>query len=115
MAAYTGPSVREMIATHTLASQIVARADDACPILDEAELALLRRFVTAPAALHDAAARHARLAEHGMADAPGDAPGTAAQATAGSLVGFAIATYDTERPALTEDEVQLLRQWFDGQ
>lgn len=48
---YTGPSVREMLDTHTLGKEIMARADagdDAQAILDDSELALLKRYVTAP-------------------------------------------------------------------
>ncbi|KAG4439393.1 hypothetical protein IFR05_005142 [Cadophora sp. M221] len=44
---YTGPSAREMFESHTLSKEIIARADDAEPVLDASELVLLKRYVTA--------------------------------------------------------------------
>ncbi|OBT51820.1 hypothetical protein VE04_08034, partial [Pseudogymnoascus sp. 24MN13] len=43
---YSGPSAHEMIQSHTLAKEIVARSNDPAPVLDPSELALLKRFVT---------------------------------------------------------------------
>jgi hypothetical protein len=102
---WTGPSTKEMIATHTLAKEIIARHNDPCPVFDYSEILRLRRFVQDPS--------HAGslLKEFGLQDAEGDKPGTAAQ-TKGSLAGYITATYGTDKSALTEDEVNILKEWF---
>ena len=41
---YTGPSVREMLESPTMALEIIARANNPQPVLGDKELAILRRF-----------------------------------------------------------------------
>ncbi|KAK1993164.1 hypothetical protein LX36DRAFT_661753 [Colletotrichum falcatum] len=45
---YTGPSAAEMLANHTLGKEIISRNNDAEPVLDSEELALLEQFVNDP-------------------------------------------------------------------
>jgi hypothetical protein len=106
-AKWTGPSVKEMVAGHTLAKEIISRHNDPCPVFDASELAILRRFVADPT---QAAAI---LREAGMADAEGEALGTAAMRK-GSLAGCIAAAHGSDKPKLTDDEIRALKQWFDN-
>ncbi|KAK6207532.1 hypothetical protein QIS74_12613 [Colletotrichum tabaci] len=96
-APYTGPSPREMIASHTLAREIIDRNNDPCPILDSEELALLSQFVAEPS-------RGAALLEaRGLAGEP---------ANSGSLVAYVVSLHGTDKAALTEEEIKTLKEWF---
>jgi hypothetical protein len=53
------------------------------------------------------------LRDFGMLDLPGEAPGTRAQVARGSLAGYCVATYGTEKSAFDEQEVELLKMWFE--
>ena len=104
---YDGPSAREMIDTHTLAKEVIARHNEACPIFDDYCILELRRFVQDPDSAQDF------LRERDMIDEDGAKLGSAASAK-GSLTGFIMATYGTDESALTEEEVLELREWFDN-
>lgn len=52
------------------------------------------------------------LVDHDMKDEGDQRPGTKATQQRGSLVGLIAARHGTSEPALTEDEVQELRDWF---
>ncbi|KAI8173837.1 hypothetical protein K4K54_009670 [Colletotrichum sp. SAR 10_86] len=97
-APYTGPFPRHMIDTHTLAQEIINRNNDPCPILDEDELALLSQFVADPA--QAGAILEARDSEEPV--------------KSGSLVAYVISLHGTEKAALTDDEIALLKRWFDN-
>jgi len=90
---YTGPSVREMVTTHTLAKEIMARHDDPCPILDDQEIRKLRGFVQDPAA--------AQTEQQGIDIS-----------RSGSLVAHIVRDWGTEGTLLTEEEVRELKEWF---
>ncbi|KAL0930854.1 uncharacterized protein CTRU02_213589 [Colletotrichum truncatum] len=96
-APYTGPSPRHMIDTHTLAQEIINRNNDPCPILDEDELALLSQFVANPSQAG------ALLDARGLASDP---------AKSGSLVAYVISLHGTDKAALTDEEIGLLKDWF---
>jgi hypothetical protein len=78
--------------SHTLAAEIIARHNDACPILDSSELELLHRFC-------------ADLLRKRQCCVTAKA-----QSAHGSLAGFAIARHGTETPALEEREIKMLRK-----
>ncbi|KAK0715357.1 hypothetical protein B0H67DRAFT_487426 [Lasiosphaeris hirsuta] len=104
---YTGPSVRSMTSTHTLAREVIARHDDECPIFDDESILDLRRFAQYPAQARDI------LRERGMLDSEGEELGAGAKAH-GSLTGLIFATWGTEASVLTEGELADLRAWFEG-
>ncbi|KAE9576734.1 hypothetical protein CGCF415_v008020 [Colletotrichum fructicola] len=94
-APYTGPSPRHMIDTHTLAQEIINRDNDPCPILDEDELALLSQFVADPSKAG------------ALLEARGEDP-----TSSGSLVAYVISLHGTEKVALTNEGITLLKEWF---
>jgi hypothetical protein len=99
---YHGPSVDEMLQSHTLAKEIMARANGPLHqrILDDKELVLLRRWcdgTTAPGQI---------LAEENIE------PGTKMN-KGGSLVGFLIANSVAGNALVTKEEIDLLREWFE--
>ncbi|WYZ40219.1 hypothetical protein EsH8_IV_000560 [Colletotrichum jinshuiense] len=98
-APYTGPSPRQMIDTHTLAREIISRNNDPCPILDADELALLSQFVADPSQAR------ALLEARGLADEP---------TKAGSLVAYVVSLHGTDKAALTDEEIKVLREWFEN-
>jgi hypothetical protein len=104
---YTGPSVPEMVASHTLAKEIITRHNDECPILDDNEIALLQQFIVHP----DQA--QSILAARGLADEPGDEPDAKVWAS-GSLVAAVMKRHGTDKPFLTDDEIVALREWFES-
>ncbi|KAM0802743.1 hypothetical protein BDR22DRAFT_842133 [Usnea florida] len=104
---YTGPSVREMLANHTTASEIIARAHDPHPIFDDKDLAILRRFCKDPSCKGDI------LKELDIVDQPGDKVGEKAQRR-GTLAGFIVAKSAAGEDLLGEDEMEALRKWFQG-
>jgi len=97
---YTGPSVSEMIKTHTLAKEIMARHGDPCPILDDQEILKLRGFVQDPAT---AAAQTEQYGAENISNESG-----------GSLVAHIVRGWgNTEgKTLLTEQEVRDLKEWF---
>ncbi|KAJ0161874.1 hypothetical protein CTA2_5457 [Colletotrichum tanaceti] len=82
-----------MIASHTLAREIIDRSNDPCPILDSDELALLSQFVAEPS-------RGGALLE--------------ARDLTGSLVAHVIILHGTEKAVLTEEEIKTLKEWFEN-
>lgn len=102
------PSVHEMISTHTMAQNIIDRQNTADEILDSNNLALLRRFCDNPAAKDEI------LRDVDMLDGPNVEPGTRANKQKGSLSGYCIATYGTDKSVLLDHELVLLRNWFAG-
>ena len=112
MPEYRGPGAGEMIAKHTLVTEIIAHNDgpDDERILDDKEVSFLRQFCTLPSPA-DKEARAALLKQHGLGDVPLAPPGPEIQ-TKGSLVGYLVATYDFPNAPLREDEVQRLQKWF---
>ncbi|KAK1761519.1 hypothetical protein QBC47DRAFT_409529 [Echria macrotheca] len=90
---YTGPSVPEMLKTHTLAKEIIARHNDPCPILDDQEILKLRGFVQDPVS--------AQTEQHGVDISK-----------SGSLVAHIIRDWGTKETLLTEQEVRDLKEWF---
>ncbi|KAL2878566.1 hypothetical protein SGCOL_006036 [Colletotrichum sp. CLE4] len=98
-APYTGPSPREMIESHTLAQEIINRNNDACPILDSDELSLLSDFVKDPSQAR------ALLETRGLTDEP---------TKSGSLVAYVISLHGTDKAALTDDEIKILKEWFEN-
>ncbi|KAF9875579.1 hypothetical protein CkaCkLH20_06960 [Colletotrichum karsti] len=99
-APYTGPSPRHMIDTHTLAQEIINRNNDPCPILDENELSLLSQFVADPSQAR------ALLEARGLSQEP---------TKSGSLVAYVISLHDTDKAALTDGEIKLLKEWFEDE
>ena len=101
---YSGPSVREMLETHTLASEIIARANDPNPILDEHELTRLRRYCTGASSPDDILAEiEAEYPTTERVKQPGN----------GSLVGFIVAQAAAGKGILSEQEVKQLEKWFE--
>ncbi|EPE10825.1 hypothetical protein F503_05920 [Ophiostoma piceae UAMH 11346] len=104
---YTGPSAREMIASGTLAKEVMVRHGSSQAIFDDANIAELRQFVQDPAAT--------RAALYGTAD-PGDSDVQAMIKKTSSggctLVQYATAVHGTEQAALSDDDVVALRAWF---
>ena len=100
------PTVNDMINNHTLARNIIHRYHTDDEILDHDQLDLLKRFC------EDTSQKDALLADADMTDEPDTRPGFKAADTRGNLAGFCIATYGTDRPALLEEEVQMLKSWF---
>ena len=107
-------SVASAIANHTMAVDIIRR-DSAPPdvtfidelrILDGRELRLLSRLCFAPDQ------KDQILRENGMADEVGKKAGTMCIGK-GSLAGYLIATYGTEGAGLREEDVVMLREWFE--
>ncbi|CAK7216213.1 hypothetical protein SBRCBS47491_002745 [Sporothrix bragantina] len=106
---YTGPSARDMISSHTLAAETIARhGTGSQAIFDDENIRQLRAFVTDPAA-----ARAAVLAKLG-ATADDDMAAVMAKVAGGgySLVDYAVLTRGTDKEALTDDEMDTLRAWF---
>ena len=104
---YTGPSVREMLDNHSTASEIIARANEPQPVLDDNNLAILRRFCMDPSSKDDI------LKELDIEDQPGDKAGAKAQAK-GGLAGFIVAKSAAGEDLLGKDEMEVLRKWFQG-
>ena len=76
-------------------------------ILGPPELLRLQRFCADPSS------KDAILRDEDMVDEPGARPGTKAHSK-GSLAGFLIAHHGTERPALEDREIEMLRKWFES-
>ncbi|KAH7369869.1 hypothetical protein BKA65DRAFT_6755 [Rhexocercosporidium sp. MPI-PUGE-AT-0058] len=103
--AYSGPSAREMFETHTLSKEIIARANDTEPILDASELALLKRYVTAPESKVEI------LKEIEYVDADGKVVAAKLEGD-GSLVAYIMVQSVTGNDLLSEEEIAELKAWF---
>lgn len=100
---YTGPSVHDMISTHTLAENIIKYGPQ---ILDNENMALLKRFVMDPES------REQILTDIHIEDVDG-----VTGQYHGSLAGFIVMRHKTEvgetvEPVLTNDEIETLKEWF---
>ncbi|KAF1985129.1 hypothetical protein K402DRAFT_118555 [Aulographum hederae CBS 113979] len=105
---WTGPSTGHMLRTHTLAAETIARAYDSWPIFDAQNLDYLERWVRDPSSEN----RQLLLEEKGIVDEAGAKPGSAALEQ-GNLVGLCIARHGSDDEALTGEEIQTLRTWFE--
>jgi len=95
-----------MLRSHTLAYNLILRPHEIFD--DESQgFKILRKFCLDPSKKDDV------LKEYGMLDEPGEEPGTRAQAARGSLAGYCVATYGTEKSAFDVQEMELLRMWFE--
>jgi len=97
---WTGPSAGQMIKTHTLAKETINHHGGRTPVFDDLEIIRLRRFVQDPTQAEQL------LAELDLAD--GGAWRT------GSLAAHIIKTWGTDKSALTQDEVDALKEWYDN-
>ena len=105
--AYSGPSVREMLKSHTFGKEVISRAKgpESQRIFDDEQLDLLRRWCADPTSAEKI------LAEEDVADAPGDKPGARA-IEKGSLVGMLIANSIAGNDLVTKEEFEMLQEWF---
>ena len=115
-------SVGTWIRDHKLADAIMHRTDDGITpptggnapsyppngVMDDSELDLLERFVTNPTLEN----RMAVLKDHDMVPEPGEDDSDKKARRQGSLAGFIIECFGTDRPALTGGEIEELREWF---
>jgi hypothetical protein len=106
-APWTGPSTGEMLRTHTLAHEVIARHDDPCPVFDGAELDFLQDYIADPSTANG----QRLLAEHAVAGPDAD-PSEAAAGNHGSLVGFIIAREVQGEVLLNDTEKAALREWY---
>jgi hypothetical protein len=104
---YSGPSAREMLDSHTFAQEVIARSKgpESQRIFDDKQLDLLRRWCTDPASAERI------FAEENLSDTPGDRPGTKA-IEKGSLVGLLMANSAARNDLITNEEFQMLQEWF---
>jgi len=93
-----------MIKTHTLGYNLLIRPHE---IFDSNAFALMHRFCMDPST------RDAILRDYDMVDDPEAKPGTRANVEKGSLAGYCVATYGTDASVLEEQEVNLLKEWFE--
>ncbi|ETN38155.1 uncharacterized protein HMPREF1541_07779 [Cyphellophora europaea CBS 101466] len=107
-APWTGPSTADMLATHTLAHNVITRHDDPCPVFDGAELAFLQAYLANPTP----AAGSRLLKEHGMVDHEGEEVGSGVKRQ-GSLVGHVVLREIGSEVVLQDSEKEALRAWFD--
>ena len=77
-------------------------------MFDQPSLDLLKRF-TDNVCIEN---RDQMCTEKDWVDEPGTRPGIRAATKYGSLVGFMIARYGTDDPALDDRDWELLREWF---
>jgi len=108
---YSGPSAKEMLATHTLATETINRhsGPHSQRIFDGNALRLLHRFVSDPSA------KDTILRDECMVDEPGQPVGSKASGKEhGSLVGYVIAHHGTEGQLLDGHEIEMLRGWFES-
>lgn len=103
---YSGPSAHDMIQSHTLAKEIIARSNDAAPVLDASELSLLKRFIADPSSKDE------MLKDLDMTDPAGSKAGAKAQGKE-SLVGYIIAQSVAGNEILSDEETSQLRAWFE--
>lgn len=105
---YTGPTVAEMIKTHTLAENIIKYHSHPTSgsILDEYNLSLLRRFIENP-----------DQRQQILEDAPLTDVDDIQQQYDGPLAGYIILRHTNEvsesvQPVLTNEEIGRLQVWF---
>jgi len=98
----------EQIRDHKLTCSIINFHGTADAVFDDPSLELLRNFVQG----RSTAKRDSILTEHDWIDEEGMRRGGKAVAKDGSLVGFLIARYGTEDPALDERDWELLDNWY---
>lgn len=110
---YDGPSVKDMIANHSIAENVIKHHHDAGnEIFDGSELALVRRFVNSPAD------RDQILADCNMVNDKDEVEsGSGARQRSGSLAGYIVARHGSDVAAgsgsiLTTEEITKLRDWF---
>lgn len=106
-APWTGPSTGDMLRTHTLAHEVIARHDDPCPVFDGAELAYLQDYIADPSTANS----ERLLAEHQKADQDANQSGDGASSKQ-SLVGFIIARELQGDVLLDETEKTALRKLY---
>ena len=104
---WNGPSARDMIASHTLAKEIIERHGSDCPVFDDGRIMELRKFIDDPSKARDI------LQDMGLTDSDGQQPGDMA-ASKGSLTGLIMARHNTSNLVFTEDEIRALKEWFDN-
>lgn len=104
---YTGPPVAEMLRAKTLAENIIRyhSHDSSNSILDDANLALLQRFVNDPSKRADI-----------LRDADID-PEEALEGKKTGLAAYAVWAHgreDMDGGVLKGEDVEMLRRWFEG-
>ena len=117
------PSVGTWIRNHKLAHEIMYRRDDGITeptggpgresepphgVMDDSELDILERFVSDPTTDNQ---KH-MLTDLGLLPQAGNEDMGKRAAAQGSLASFIVASFGTERPALTDGEIGALREWF---
>ena len=95
------------IRDHKLACSIINFHGTPDEVFEHHLLDLLARFT----ASISVTARDEILKEHGWVDEPGARPGEKAVSKDGSLMGYLIARYGTQEPALDKRDWELLREW----
>jgi hypothetical protein len=103
---YTGPSVKDMIANHSLAENIIKHHHSNSgdnEIFDAQEMQRLRRFVRDPER-----ERSAIISELGIEDHTGTTE------FHGSLAGYVVLRHGNN-DVLTADEIETLKGWFTEQ
>jgi hypothetical protein len=107
---YSGPTVPEMLKTHTLAIETINRhaGPDSQRIFDGTNLRLLYRFVSDPSA------KDTILKDEDLLDEPGQPVGQRANKVHRNLVGYLIAHHGTEGQLLDAREIDMLRVWFES-
>jgi len=101
-APWTGPSGKEMTESQTLGKEIMARANDPCPVLDEQNLAMLRDFVfdTSPANIAAITKKYGwNMEENDFG---------------GSIIGYAVKMHGSEKPVFTDEDIKALRTWYES-
>lgn len=99
------PPTSTMVSQHTLAHEITTR--DKNEVFEDKYLDILEHFV------HDPSRREAMLAEMDMVDDAGARPGSKANSK-GSLVGLCIARHGTDDYVFREEDIEMLKAWFEG-
>lgn len=113
---WKGPSVGDMIKTHTLAENIIKYHNEPCPVFDAENLVALREFVDNPSAVDQF------LKNRDMADPENPEYVGQGAIAKGSLVGYIASRHrltggntDSRGGALmTDAEVEELKKWFDS-
>lgn len=113
---WKGPSVKEMIETHTLAENIIKYHNEPCPVFDAENLVALREFVSSPSAADQF------LRNRDMADAENPEFVGQGAVSKGSLVGYIAARHRLSGGAtdsrggslMTDAEIEELKKWFDS-
>ena len=104
---WTGPTAKDMIASHTLAMEIMQRHGSNEPVLDDFRIEELRKFVNDPLRANEML----QAMESAKSDGLHSDDATAGK---GTLTGYIMAQHGTDKAALTEDEIHILKEWFDN-